>query len=179
MAALIYNGDLTVLSSKVVKHLARTSSGTEDIANRCCTTRGSIRMILVRLKRKQLVEHDGRRPRTWALKGQLPKPAAAPVVLLRVDPAYRPWRQNPAARHSTATAKYREPTFKRWSNEETAYLIELKENGYRNSDIAKEIGRSASAINGRSVYLRRNGVSVPLTKGGCRRGWKLKEQEAA
>lgn len=70
MAVLTYNGDLTVLSSKVVKTLANRSCGTEDIASRCCTTRDSIRMILHRLRKRQLVEHDGCRPRTWKLKEQ-------------------------------------------------------------------------------------------------------------
>jgi predicted transcriptional regulator len=68
VARLIYNGDLTVLSSKVVKTLANRSCGTEDIASRCCTTRDTIRKELHRLRVKALVEHDGRRPRTWKLK---------------------------------------------------------------------------------------------------------------
>ncbi len=68
MANLIINGDLTVLSSKVVRTLENRSCGTEDIASRCCTTRDSIRQILHRLKKRGLLEHDGCRPRTWKLK---------------------------------------------------------------------------------------------------------------
>lgn len=70
MARLIINADLTILSSKVVTTLANRSCGTEDIASRCCTSRDSIRMILHRLRKRELIEHDGRRPRTWKLKEQ-------------------------------------------------------------------------------------------------------------
>jgi predicted transcriptional regulator len=68
VAKLFYNSDLTILSEKVVKTLANRSCGTEDIAYRCCTNRDSIRARLAQLKAKGVVEHDGRRPRTWKLK---------------------------------------------------------------------------------------------------------------
>jgi DNA-binding IclR family transcriptional regulator len=68
VSRLIINADLTVLSSKVVKTLQNRSCGTEDIAYRCATNRDSIRDQLSKLRRKGLVEHDGRRPRTWKLK---------------------------------------------------------------------------------------------------------------
>lgn len=66
MATLITARD-TRLSARVANFLAKRSSGTEDIAYRCCTTRATIRVELMRLKLKGLVEHDGRRPRTWKL----------------------------------------------------------------------------------------------------------------
>lgn len=68
MAKLIINSELTVLSSKIVTQLAKRSYGVEDIARRCCTTKDSIRKMLSRLKAKDLVENDGRKPRTWKLK---------------------------------------------------------------------------------------------------------------
>lgn len=67
MASLII-AQGTTLSAKVANYLAKRSSGTEDIANRFCTTRATIRHALMDLKRSGLAEHDGRRPRTWKLK---------------------------------------------------------------------------------------------------------------
>lgn len=79
MATLIFNSQVSVLSSKVLNVLGkrRSGSGVEDIANRCCTTRDSTRKILSRLKAKALVEHDGRKPRTWKLREGEEEPKAA------------------------------------------------------------------------------------------------------
>lgn len=69
MATLITAGD-TRLSAKVAKFLSKRSSGVEDIANRCCKPQNTTRVILSRMKAQGMVEHDGRRPRTWKLKEQ-------------------------------------------------------------------------------------------------------------
>ena len=66
--AVLHVSEGTLLSSKVVRFLRRRSSGVEDIASRCCTSKDSIRDQLSKLKRQGLVEHDGRRPRTWKLR---------------------------------------------------------------------------------------------------------------
>jgi DNA-binding IclR family transcriptional regulator len=70
MATLTFNSQVSVLSSKVLTYLSKRSSGVEDIAHRCCTSRDSIRVILSRLRAQNLVEHDGRRPRTWELRDE-------------------------------------------------------------------------------------------------------------
>ena len=77
MATLVFNSQVSGLSSKVLQYLAKRSSGfcVEDIANRYCTGQNTIRKELHRLKVKALVEHDGRRPRTWKLRDEEPKAA--------------------------------------------------------------------------------------------------------
>lgn len=77
MATLVYNGQACTLSRKVREYLAKRGSGfgVEDIANRFCTGQNTIRKELYRLKVVGVVEHDGRRPRTWKLRDEEPKAA--------------------------------------------------------------------------------------------------------
>lgn len=71
MATLIVNGsDLPKLSRRIVERLQRGTLGYEALMGWTGSSHQSVAKELHRLKTKGLVEHDGRRPRTWKLKEQ-------------------------------------------------------------------------------------------------------------
>lgn len=69
MASLIVNGrELPRLSKRIVEKLQRGTLGYEALMGWTGSSHQSVACQLARLKRLGLVEHDGRRPRTWKLK---------------------------------------------------------------------------------------------------------------
>lgn len=132
MATLIINGDLTVLPPKVVKALAARSLGVEDIANRCRATKDAIRSTLSDLKAQKVVDHDGRRPRTWRLV-QTVEWLQTPT---RTVPSGDDWRQ----RRFTA------------SEDETLWRMDSE--GARYGEIGKAINRRPDVVRNRLIVLR-------------------------
>lgn len=71
MAILIVNGaELPALSRRIVEKLQRGTLGYEALIGWTGSTHQSVAKEMHKLKVKGLVEHDGRRPRTWKLKEQ-------------------------------------------------------------------------------------------------------------
>jgi len=69
MATLIVNGaQLPRLSRRIVEKLQRGSLGYEALMGWTGSSHQSVAKALHTLRVKGLVEHDGRRPRTWKLK---------------------------------------------------------------------------------------------------------------
>lgn len=67
MATLTIRSDAHI-SLKVKAVLSRRPSGVEDIANRCCASKDTIRHALAFMRALDIAEHDNRRPRTWKLR---------------------------------------------------------------------------------------------------------------
>jgi hypothetical protein len=69
VARLIVNDrDLPQLSKRIVEKLQRGTLGYEALMGWTGSSHQSVACQLHRLKKLGLVEHDGRRPRTWKLK---------------------------------------------------------------------------------------------------------------